>query len=66
MISFLTICIKKFYNNPLEDIKIFIVEFKESDEEIILYDATGTALQDVAAAVHIYKKSLIKGVGTIW
>ena len=35
-----------------------------SDEEIILYDATGTALQDVAAAVYIYEKALKEGGGT--
>ena len=37
---------------------------RESDEEIILYDATGTALQDVACAIHIYEKSLRENVGT--
>ncbi len=28
-----------------------------SDEEIIIYDATGTAIQDIAPAVYIYNKS---------
>ncbi|MCP4725779.1 MAG: ornithine cyclodeaminase family protein [bacterium] len=36
---------------------------RESDEEIIIYDATGTALQDVAAAAYVYEKSLKEGIG---
>jgi len=35
-----------------------------SNDEIIVYDATGTALQDTAAAVAIYKKALNSNVGT--
>jgi ornithine cyclodeaminase/alanine dehydrogenase len=36
---------------------------RESKEEVIIYDATGTALQDVAAAAFIYEKALKKGIG---
>jgi ornithine cyclodeaminase/alanine dehydrogenase len=36
---------------------------RTSEEEIILFDSTGTALQDVAAAVAVYKKALELGVG---
>lgn len=33
-------------------------------KEIIIYDATGTALQDVAAAVVVYEKAIAAGRGT--
>jgi ornithine cyclodeaminase/alanine dehydrogenase-like protein (mu-crystallin family) len=31
---------------------------RTSDEEIIIFDSTGTALQDVAAASIVYEKAL--------
>ena len=37
---------------------------RESDEEIIIFDSTGTALQDVAAASIVYEKALAKGIET--
>ena len=37
---------------------------RESDEEIIIFDSTGTALQDVAAAAIVYEKALAKGIET--
>lgn len=37
---------------------------RESDEEIIIFDSTGTALQDVAAAAIVYEKALINKIGT--
>jgi ornithine cyclodeaminase/alanine dehydrogenase len=37
---------------------------RESDKEIIIFDSTGTALQDVAAAVIVYEKALINRIGT--
>ena len=36
---------------------------RASDEEIIIFDSTGTALQDVAAASVVYEKALGAGVG---
>jgi ornithine cyclodeaminase/alanine dehydrogenase len=36
---------------------------RTSRDEITVFDATGTALQDVAAAVQVYKKSLAAGIG---
>lgn len=36
---------------------------RTSREEITIFDATGTALQDVAAAVEVYKKALAAGIG---
>lgn len=36
---------------------------RTSDEEIIIFDSTGTALQDVAAASIVYEKALGAGVG---
>ena len=36
---------------------------RTSDEEIIIFDSTGTALQDVAAAAIVYERALGAGVG---
>ena len=36
---------------------------RESVEEIIVFDSTGTALQDVAAAAIVYEKALVSGIG---
>jgi len=36
---------------------------RETPDEIIVYDATGTALQDTAAAALCYEKALEKGIG---
>lgn len=35
---------------------------RESKEEIIIFDSTGTALQDVAAAAIVYEKALLSGI----
>lgn len=37
---------------------------RESKEEIIIFDSTGTALQDVAAAIIVYEKAMAEGRGT--
>ena len=34
-----------------------------NDDEIIVFDSTGTALQDVAAASIVYEKALVRGLG---
>jgi ornithine cyclodeaminase/alanine dehydrogenase-like protein (mu-crystallin family) len=39
---------------------------RESDNEIIIFDSTGIALQDVAAAALVYEKAVAKKVGTIF
>jgi ornithine cyclodeaminase/alanine dehydrogenase-like protein (mu-crystallin family) len=36
---------------------------RRSDAEIIIFDSTGTALQDVAAAILVYERALRDGVG---
>jgi alanine dehydrogenase len=36
---------------------------RENDEEVIVFDSTGTALQDVAAASIVYERALAKGFG---
>lgn len=36
---------------------------RASNEEIIIFDSTGTALQDVAAAVIVYEKAVQQGIG---
>jgi alanine dehydrogenase len=37
---------------------------RRSDDEIIVFDSTGTALQDVAAAVLVYERAIRDGTGT--
>lgn len=37
---------------------------RENPSEIIIYDATGTALQDTAAAVMVYEKALARNAGS--
>jgi ornithine cyclodeaminase/alanine dehydrogenase-like protein (mu-crystallin family) len=36
---------------------------RTSDEEIIVFDSTGTALQDVAAAALVYERAVVSGRG---
>ncbi len=38
---------------------------RSSDKEVVIFDSTGIALEDCAAAVRVYKKALIKGSGTL-
>lgn len=38
---------------------------RESEDEIIIFDSTGIALQDVAAAAIVYEKALKQGVGRV-
>jgi len=38
-------------------------EGRRSPEEITIFDSTGTALQDVAAAAIVYEKALASGAG---
>jgi ornithine cyclodeaminase/alanine dehydrogenase-like protein (mu-crystallin family) len=33
------------------------------DDDIVIFDSTGTALQDVAAAAAVYERALAEGVG---
>lgn len=40
-----------------------LVAGRESDGETIIFDSTGTALQDVAAAAVVYRKALATGMG---
>jgi ornithine cyclodeaminase/alanine dehydrogenase-like protein (mu-crystallin family) len=39
---------------------------RTSAEEIIVFDSTGTALQDVAAAALVYEKAVSVGRGSVW
>jgi ornithine cyclodeaminase/alanine dehydrogenase-like protein (mu-crystallin family) len=36
---------------------------RETENEIIIFDSTGTALQDVAAAAIVYEKAVKRGIG---
>ena len=40
-------------------------EGRTSDAEIIIFDSTGTALQDVAAAAMVYERAITAGMGLI-
>ena len=37
---------------------------RTGDEEITVFDSSGTALQDVAAAIAVYQRALASGEGT--
>jgi alanine dehydrogenase len=37
---------------------------RETDEEIIIFDSTGTALQDVVSAAIVYEKAVANNIGT--
>jgi ornithine cyclodeaminase/alanine dehydrogenase len=39
---------------------------RTGDQEIIVFDTTGSALQDTAAALAVYRKALARGVGQRW
>ena len=39
---------------------------RQNDEEIIIFDSTGTGLQDVAAAIAAYRGATSQQVGTTW
>ena len=39
-------------------------EGKAPQDEIIVFDSTGTALQDVAVAAAVYERALAAGAGT--
>jgi len=36
---------------------------RTSDQEVVVFDSTGTALQDVAAAVAVHEKAVRSGIG---
>jgi ornithine cyclodeaminase/alanine dehydrogenase-like protein (mu-crystallin family) len=36
---------------------------RRSNEEVVIFDSTGTALQDVAAAAIVYERAVAAGVG---
>jgi alanine dehydrogenase len=39
---------------------------RENDEEVIVFDSTGTALQDVAAAAIVYENAMAADRGMLW
>jgi ornithine cyclodeaminase/alanine dehydrogenase len=39
---------------------------RENDEEVTLFDTTGVAIQDVAAASRVYKRAKERGIGTVF
>ncbi len=57
---------KEQVNAEIGEIIIGKKQGRTSDNEIIIYDATGTALQDIAAAAYIYEKALKENIGTLF
>lgn len=55
---------KEDVHGELGDVIAGKVPGRESNKEIAIYDATGTALQDVAAAAICYQKAIEKSAGT--
>lgn len=47
----------------LGDVVAGITRGRQSNEEVVIFDSTGTALQDVAAAAIVYERALAAGVG---
>jgi ornithine cyclodeaminase/alanine dehydrogenase len=50
-------------HGELGDIVAGKIAGRTGEEEIILFDTTGSALQDTAAAVAVYQKAMAQGVG---
>jgi ornithine cyclodeaminase/alanine dehydrogenase-like protein (mu-crystallin family) len=48
----------------LGDVVAGITRGRQSNEEVVIFDSTGTALQDVAAAAIVYERALAAGAGT--
>jgi alanine dehydrogenase len=53
-------------HSELGQIVAGIVKGRTSSEERIVFDSTGTALQDVAAAAAVYQRARESGIGTEW
>jgi alanine dehydrogenase len=47
----------------LGDVVACIKPGRETDHEVIIFDSTGTALQDVAVAAAVYEKAIERGRG---
>ena len=47
----------------LGDVVAGITRGRQSNEEVVIFDSTGTALQDVAAAAIVYERAVAAGVG---
>lgn len=48
----------------LADVVVGRVRGRQSDDEIVVFDSTGTALEDVAAATLAYERAMASGLGT--
>ena len=52
------------FEEEIGDILIGKIKGRESDSEITMFKSLGLAIEDVAAAYHVYKKAKERGVGT--
>lgn len=56
---------EQFVHAELGEVIAGIKPGRTSSEEIIIFDSTGMALQDVITAATVYKKAVDKGIGSI-
>ena len=48
----------------LGDVVAGVTLGRRAKDEVVIFDSTGTALQDVAAAAIVYERALAAGAGT--
>ena len=56
---------KEDVHGEIGEVIIGKVPGRTSDDEITIYDATGTALQDVASAAKAFEKAAVAGIGSL-
>ena len=56
--------IERDVRGSLGDVIAGITPGRRSNEEVVIFDSTGTALQDVAAAAIVYERAIAAGAGT--
>lgn len=49
----------------LGDLVVGAKSARASDDEIVIFDSTGTAIQDVASAAIVYERARERGIGTV-
>lgn len=54
------------FTGELGDVSLGNIPSRENDNEIIVFETVGVAVQDLMAAHMIYEKAMAQGVGTKW
>jgi ornithine cyclodeaminase/alanine dehydrogenase-like protein (mu-crystallin family) len=57
--------LKSDIHGELGDVVTNRIAGRENEDEIIVFDSTGTALEDVAAAVRVYRKAVSANWGRL-